>query len=119
MQDSEYNLVKYSIMSLGGKNMDDDKFNRLPPISVKDQIFTIWGFTAGLYCIFYKGTYVVFSSWPGTQQSNQDLLDAWQKMGRYDTQHLHADPNLVAICTVLSVVVGPLLLMYSWAIVEK
>lgn len=116
MQDCNDEIL-LSIIDYTGNR--DVKTGHLPSICTKDRIIIVWGFTVGLYCIFSKGTYVIFSTWPGTLEANEALLEAWQKMGRYDTQYLQSDNNLLTIFTILAVIVGPLSLMYSWAVIER
>lgn len=95
---------------------DDEIHTKL---SLYERLLVTWGFSAGLYSIFFNGTYVIFSTWSASKEVPQEVSVAWDKLGEYDARYIESDGYLVVSSGVLALVAGPLALLYAGTTVEK
>lgn len=45
-----------------------------------DKFCILWGAIVGIYSIFYNGSYVIFSTWPASENKNYQWTYAWQQV---------------------------------------
>ena len=56
------------------------QINSVNRLSFWDKFRVVWGVLLGLYSIFYNGTFVVFSFWPESSHSSNELSVAWREV---------------------------------------
>ena len=88
-------------------------------LTLRERVILFWAVCLGLFSVFYSGTYVIFSTWPASENGSSLLSDAWNRMGSYDSRYITNDGYLVVSRGLLSLVIGPLVLLYAVGMVEK
>lgn len=78
-----------------------------------EKALACWGLIMGLVELSWNGTFVVFSL--GIKDENSWLATFFAFLGLVDARYMEADSFIVSSAGLLSVVVGPMLLWYSWA----
>lgn len=83
-----------------------------------EKCVVLWALLLGLFCIFFYGTYTIFSTWASKTKADKILSDAWNGMGSYDERYLESNGYLVVSRGLLALVGGPSVLFYGVAIIE-
>jgi hypothetical protein len=85
-------------------------------LSLGDKVTVAFSLLTSFLHIYVSGTFVLFAT--NTNNSSW-MLAIWKTMGKYDSRYTSSDPFLVSSSGFMAFVVGPLLLMYVWAVVNK
>ena len=75
-----------------------------------------YGLIGGLFCVYFKGTFIVFADFVQSDKSTYSL--SWLSnpfYGETDPRYSNFDPYIVASDGTLALFVGPLMLLYSWS----
>ena len=118
-----------------------DQIHSVNRLKFWDKFRVVWGVLLGLYSIFYNGTFVVFSFWPESSHSSNELSVAWRqvdfivlylfyldcnfhlfidflKMSHFDARYFNNDSFLVSTSAISAIIAGPFVLYYAYAIIE-
>ena len=82
----------------------------------QESFFIAYGLIGGLFCIYFKGTYIVFADFVQSDSKKYSLT--WLSnpfYGEADPRYSNFDPYIVASDGTLALFVGPLMLLYSWS----
>jgi hypothetical protein len=103
---------------------DSDVSDISPPPNLRrswlEKAMIGWSIVYGLYLIYFDGTFVIFSAFAhkqaNTANSGSWVNLAWHILGKLDKRFLSNDGYMVSSYAILSLVVGPLLLLYAWSL---
>lgn len=85
-------------------------------LTFKEKIIVAFSLLTSFMHIYVSGTFVLFAT---NINSSSWMLAIWRTMGKYDSRYTSSDPFLVSSNGFMAFVVGPLLLLYVWTIVNK
>ena len=85
-------------------------------LSFGDKMTIAFSLVTSFLHIYVSGTFVLFATNTG---SSSWMLAIWKMMGRYDSRYTSSDAFLVSSSGFMAFVVGPLLLLYTWTIVNN
>jgi hypothetical protein len=91
----------------------------VPALTAWDKILMAWGILVGIAFIYIKGTFVIFSSWVGDANTPSWILSLWKVMSVTDRRYANSDDFLVSTEGFLALVIGPMALLFAWAIVAR
>jgi hypothetical protein len=81
-----------------------------------DKMIIAFSLMTSFLHIYVSGTFVLFAT---NTSSSSWMLAIWRAMGKYDSRYTSSDAFLVSSSGFMAFVVGPLLLVYIWTIVNK
>mmetsp|Transcript_14441 Transcript_14441/g.23917 ORF Transcript_14441/g.23917 Transcript_14441/m.23917 type:complete len:1061 (+) Transcript_14441:165-3347(+) len=85
-------------------------------LSFGDKVTVAFSLLTSFLHIYVSGTFVLFAT--NTNNSSW-MLAIWKTMGKYDSRYTSSDAFLVSSSGFMAFVVGPLLLVYVWTIVNN
>jgi len=83
-----------------------------PPLSRTEKLITSWAVIVGLFCIYFQGTFAVFSVWVQEVEAGV-VTHLWTRIGNFDSRYVDSDPFLLTSDGFAALVLGPLLLLYA------
>lgn len=99
----QWNAVEYAAFTTHGRTSTEI-------------LLVVWGTLMGLAELFFNGTFVIFSKFI----SNGGIIGfLYSFLGTVDKRYITEDPLVVSSSAIMSIVVGPGLLLYAWATFVK
>lgn len=83
--------------------------------TLQENLLVVYGLVGGLFCIYFKGTFVIFADFVRSDSKTYTLnwlANPW--FGGIDPRYAEMDPYIVSMEGTLALILGPLLLLYSW-----